>query len=108
MSHQFKPGDLALIVGARRLAENIGKECTVVRFLHNGEFYFFQDGTRFIRSDGAWLICGEGVTGLAFDCLRWTVDRVSGIGLVDSRHLIPLKGDFDSDQQKAKEADPCA
>ncbi|MEC4022168.1 MULTISPECIES: hypothetical protein [Pseudomonas] len=108
MSHQFKPGDLALIVGAHRLTENIGKTCTLQRFLQPGEFYSLPDGGQSISLSHAWLVDGDGVKGLTLNRNSGLIEPVIGSGLVDPQHLMPLRGDFAPEQQKAKEAEPCA
>lgn len=108
MIHQFKPGDLALIVGAHRLLENIGKTCTLARFLQRGEFYSLPDGTRSMSLNCSWLVEGDGITGLTYERRTGEIKTVLGSGLVDPRHLMPLRGDFEPEQQKAKEAEPCA
>ncbi|MCP3791580.1 hypothetical protein F477_03627 [Pseudomonas sp. URIL14HWK12:I3] len=108
MSHQFKPGDLALIVKAHH-PENIGKVVELIRF-DDGELIdhlpYADTYTENPDRLRCWLVLGE-----------ITVTRVAGEGLglrtnttaaFLERHLMPLRGDFAPEQQKAKEAEPCA
>ena len=104
MSHKFKPGDLALIVGASNVTSNIGQVCELVEHLPNDSISNWvdpSDGCRIQNTAGvpAWLVTGDGLA-------SWC----GGIGwvLALERHLMPLRGDFEPEQQKAKEAEPCA
>ena len=100
MSHNFKPGDLALIVGAHTTPENIGKVCELVQLLAPEQVSTWRDpndGLRIQNSDdgSAWLVIGEGLK-------SWCGS--SGWVMADPIHLMPLRGDFTPEQQKAKEA----
>lgn len=93
MSNQFKPGDLALIVSASPgLEQNIGLVVEVVE----------------IKSPAtdAYPICvrGEGVVGR-----RPWGGPTSQVATIWCRpaQLMPLRGDFEPERQKAKEAEPC-
>ncbi|NNJ16375.1 hypothetical protein CSV86_014695 [Pseudomonas putida CSV86] len=109
MSHQFKPGDLALIVGAFRFVENIGKTCTLVQHLSKGDIYQLPDGRKAVTlAESGWLVEGDGIIGLACLLVDGDVVRVDDIGVANPRNLMPLRGDFEPEQQKAKEAEPCA
>jgi len=103
MSHQFKPGDLALIIKSIKRPENIGKACELLAFLVPGDRLEFEhNGLRAITHVGehpAWLVAGDGVIGSNGDV---------GFALVRPSNLMPLRGDFQPEQQKAKEAEPCA
>ncbi|MFG0461538.1 hypothetical protein ACF8GG_19735 [Pseudomonas sp. yb_1] len=94
MSHQFKPGDLALVISASAGCEqNIGMVVEVVEVE--------------CPAVDPYPICvrGEGMMG-----------RFAGSGQafpVTSNwcrpaQLMPLRGDFELGQQKSKEAEPCA
>ncbi|MNO66377.1 hypothetical protein D3C76_571640 [compost metagenome] len=105
MNHQFKPGDLALIVGAHRFTENIGKTCELVEFLVPGQVSAWRDpadGRPVSNASGreCWLVVGEGLVS--------SIQDTSGACLAMPAHLMPLRGDFEPEQQKAKEAEPCA
>lgn len=98
MSHNFKPGDLAMIVGAYNVPANIGKSCELIEYLRVediSEWVDPADGLRVQNSaDGsAWLVVGDGLK-------SWCggADWV----LADERHLMPLRGDFAPAQQKSQ------
>lgn len=100
MSHNFKPGDLAMIVGAYNVPDNIGKQCELIEYLRVEEISGWvdpSDGLRIQNSAGgpAWLVVGEGLKSWC-GCTGWVI--------ADARHLMPLRGDFTHEQQKAKEA----
>lgn len=84
MIHQFKPGDLALIVGCRTMA-NFNGCCAEI-----------------IEYKGACNLLGTGLQ-------DWYAIRCGNFeGAARSGVLMPLRGDFEPEQQKAKEAEPCA
>ena len=100
MSHNFKPGDLALIVGAHTLPENIGKTCELIEMVLPEQVSAWRDPQDNLRIqngdvDVAWIVTGEGLN-------SWCGG--SGWVLADPLHLMPLRGDFTHEQQKAKEA----
>lgn len=89
MQHQFKAGDLALIVGARIRAENIGKVCELVEYLQIGAISQW----RYAGSDlpiqhaghvAGWIVVGEGLVSASGN---------PGYVLVRESFLMPLKGD---------------
>ena len=89
MSNQFKPGDLALIVGAFNVESNIGKSCELVEHLAPEAISTWidpSDGRRIQNgcSSPGWLVVGDGLTS---HC------GTAGWVLVDAKHLRPLKGD---------------
>lgn len=105
MSHQFKPGDLALIVGAHRFTDNVGKACELAEFLVPDQVSAWRDPAdgRPVRNASGrecWLVFGEGLVS--------SIQDTSGACLVMPAHLMPLHGDFDPEQQKTNEAEPCA
>lgn len=105
MSHQFKPGDLALIVGAHRLKENIGKTCELIEFLAPSQVSAWRDPADDRPVSNAsgrevWLVAGEGLVS--------SIQDTYGACLVMPAHLMPLRGEFAPEQQKAKEDEPCA
>ncbi|MFJ4113756.1 hypothetical protein [Pseudomonas sp. NPDC089758] len=107
MSHQFKPGDLALIAGSRTgVSPNIGRAVELVTKLIPGQSFETPGGheARNASEYQAWAVHAEGATAVGEG---GRVD-VGGIFLIQERFLMPLRGDFVPDQQKAKEAEPCA
>lgn len=100
MQHQFKPGDLALIVGANELLENIGKQCELVQLVVRGERYTAPDGKLYEHDDmDCWVVICPGI-------LSWFEDGEiikSFWGLCEPRHLIPLHDDRAPQLEKQKE-----
>jgi hypothetical protein len=98
MNNQFKPGDLALIVGANTLVQNIGKVVELSTFVRDSDIYVGPDGNVYRHSDAdCWVVRGEGVQ-------FWTEEGVyDGFGLCEPRHLSPLRGDFQPERQKSRE-----
>lgn len=84
MSHQFKPGDPVLIVGCRTMSHFNGS-CAEI-----------------INHQGAWDLLGTGMQDwYMIRCGNFEAYATAGV-------LMPLRGDFKPEQQKAKEAEPCA
>ena len=90
MSHQFKPGDLALTLGAIPGHIDAGVCVEVLRILLAGD--------RFIMKGQIYEAVGR-VALVVWDDRKFCFD---------SRQLIPLRGDFTPEAQKAREAEPCA
>jgi len=88
MSHNFKSGDLALT-----LRGGFGfPAMTTVKldvFLRNGETAQEPDGCLWTPKFDGWVVYRE---------------DVDGAGFFRPEHLMPLRGDFTHEQQKAKEA----
>ncbi|WP_346395227.1 hypothetical protein [Pseudomonas syringae] len=107
MRNQFKPGDLALIVGSSKgISPNIGMAVELIQNLSTNDEFNLPDGRRLLnRGPACWVIAAAGLLASRHDG-GW-ID-VGGIALVMEHHLIPLRGDFAPEQQKAKEAEPCA
>lgn len=103
MSYQFKPGDLAVIIGANSLTQNIGKRCELREFVRDGDMYVAPNGVVYQHQDvPCWTLVGDDLVAVVGD------EVVSiGFGIHEPRHLMPLRGDFTPEQQKAKEAEPC-
>lgn len=101
MSHQFKPGDLALIVGAHRFKENIGSVVEIVAFLTVGQRYKTPDGATVNCTGNGWEVTGESVCGGYTGRRTGRVTRTPKHGFVDPAHLIPLRGDFSTEQYKS-------
>lgn len=107
MSHNFKPGDWALIVGSRSgKSPNIGSAVELIQLVMPSDSFTTPDG--FVRTSGVdypvWMVVGEGLTAVTIS------DRqiyCGGACLVQERYLMPLRGDFEPERQKAKEAEPC-
>ena len=101
MSNQFKPGDLALIVGAHMTPDNVGKVCELVEFLAQEQISTWREphhGMVIQNGDvhAAWVVIGAGLA----SCFG-----LSGWALVDQIHLMPLRDDSVRENQKSKEAE---
>lgn len=104
MNYYFRPGDLALIVGSSS-SENVGKTVRLSEFIPvggvpvvSGEFYTPRMHPSWIveTPDGApSLVVPREVTG--------ALERVC-VGVCRQSWLMPLRGDFNPEQQKAMEA----
>ncbi|WKW34379.1 hypothetical protein KIH13_12435 [Pseudomonas viridiflava] len=108
MSNQFKPGDQALIVGSRLgTSPNMGKSVELIQLVMPGDSFTTPDG--FVRRSGAdhpaWMVAGEGLVAITISDRRVCC---GGACLIQERYLMPLRGDFAPERQKAKEAEPCA
>ncbi|RMR53275.1 hypothetical protein ALP83_02317 [Pseudomonas syringae pv. actinidiae] len=102
MSNQFKSGDLAIIVGANSLTQNIGKQCELREFVTSGDFYVAPNGEVYRHDDvPCWTLVGDGLVAVVEGEV---VDL--GFGIHEPRHLMPLRDDLIPEQQKAKEAQP--
>jgi len=97
MSHNFKAGDLALIINDNRFSENIGR-CVELRFLvAQDEIYISQETGSFIKNTSGspvWIVEGKGLRSDVFK---------NGWCQKAPHNLIPLKGDFEPVQQKDRE-----
>lgn len=103
MGHHFKAGDMALIVGAEVDTANVGKTCELVELLPPMGISqtLAKDGRPVRNAHGhhVWLMCG--------DSLTQRVTHLNGLAVREEKHLMPLRGDFAPELQKAKEAEPC-
>lgn len=102
MSHQFKPGDLALVIRH----ENTGRAVTLIRqYLGPATF----------RNEHGYQVIPPGIVAWEIEAdslitTRTASGRVVFVGnlAIGEKCLVPLRGDFEPEQQKAKEAEPCA
>jgi len=95
MSHQFKPGDLALVINCGQ-EERIGTTVEVLEVLLDDQKEYQAYGfTHEGHADGSPS---------AFVDFGGTGD----VWFFSQKNLMPLRGDFAPEQQKAKEAEPCA
>lgn len=95
MSHQFKPGDLALVINCGQ-EERIGTTVEVLEVLLDDQKEYQAYG---FTHEGH----GDGSPS-AFVDFGGTGD----VWFFSQKNLMPLRGDFAPEQQKAKEAEPCA
>ncbi|MEB0170035.1 hypothetical protein [Pseudomonas sp. CCC4.4] len=102
MSHQFKAGDFALIVGSRLgISPNIGKAVELIQLVMPGGSFTTPDG--FERRSGvdysAWMVVGEGLVALTISGRRVCC---GGACLIQERYLMPLQGDTAPTIQKSQ------
>lgn len=90
---KFKAGDLALIVNAK-CSENIGRVVELIRLVNSDVTVY--KGVKFTayRGGPAWEVNGELVSVLC--------DRIQ-FGFLSESCLIPLRGDFQPEEQHHKE-----
>lgn len=101
MSKNFKPGDLALIVGCFSSPVNIGKCVELVIAVQPGEMTKFNNETWFNdASEVSWIVHGEF---LKTRKLNGSYTD-SQFALTCGSYLMPLHGDFQPEQQMNKEA----
>lgn len=99
MSHQFKSGDLAIIVGANSLTQNIGKQCELRELVVSGDCYVAPNGVAYRHDDvPCWTLVGDGLVAIVEDEI---VDL--GFGIHEPRHLMPLLGGTLPAKQKSRE-----
>ncbi|RON17929.1 hypothetical protein BK660_21810 [Pseudomonas brassicacearum] len=107
MTSNFKSGDMALIVNSV-CAENIGKTVRLVQFVPVGGEPKVDGKIYTPREHPTWIV--ESIDGAAsLLSPRVTTGELMRISAGPCREvwLMPLRGDFAPEQQKAKEAEPC-
>lgn len=98
MSHQFKSGDIAIIVGANSLTQNIGKQCELREFVVCGDRYVAPNGVVYQHEDvPCWTLVGN-------DLVAVIEDEVVqlGFGIHEPRHLMPISGESVPAEQKSQ------
>ena len=95
MNHQFKPGDLALIIKCCNPA-NIGKCVELVELVAPGETY--QAGKYVVENIG-----DEAVWHVVGDVFYTDVPVIPGHAQKVPRNLMPLLGDFQPERQQSRE-----
>lgn len=88
MNQNLKAGDLALIIGAFSVTENIGRSVQLVEFVPPFGSVLHQDGYFDADAAGLWIVTGE-------DLVRNAEGGkvVSNLAGCDPQHLRPLRGD---------------
>lgn len=95
---KFNQGDLALIVGAFSMAQNIGKVVELVQFVTDGEFYVAPDGITYQHGGVAcWVVVGDGVVCRSSNAI------FNDFGLHVEQHLMPLRGGLAPTERKQQE-----
>lgn len=95
MSHQFKPGDLAMII----CGPISGCVVELVSF-HTSGLVMLASGLASKVAEPEWLVTGSGLTArFGAGEERYPVKD----GLIPPRFLMPLRGDFAPEQAKSRE-----
>ncbi|EKT4542741.1 hypothetical protein QEM15_004978 [Pseudomonas putida] len=104
MRHQFKAGDVALIVGTLTAYETLGRTVELIEYLGDDRVIFLEAGgwVDNVEENRIWLV--RLTDGQYTDKRGVTTSE----GPCREQFLMPLRGDFEPEQQKAKEAEPCA
>lgn len=102
MSHQFKPGDLALIIGSSKgTSPNIGMLVELVQKVEHDGAFELPDGRRMLnRGPLCWVVRADGAVA---QLSAGGLTDLGGLTLCQEKYLMPLRGDFANEQQKAKE-----
>lgn len=101
---KFKAGDLALIIGGKYPdTPNTGKSVELIQLVQPDEVIDCPDGHRVRNGSGkvVWLIEGNEIMSRSITHNRWVSH--GGVALIQERYLMPLKGDFQPEQEKSKE-----
>lgn len=88
MSHNFKPGDLALVISGGKL----GETAELVRFVMPGDLIISATTGKVYEFRPASKVGG------------WLCNFRDCQAVKHEKNLMPLRGDFTHEQQKAKEA----
>jgi len=94
--HNFKPGDLALVVGFTKSSSLLGKVVEVSQRICPGHTFKGPDGMdRLLRgTNPCWIVVGENIV---------SIDGNRGWAAVCEHNLMPLRGDFAPERQKSQE-----
>lgn len=98
MSHQFKSGDPALIIGAKYAHQNIGKACELVEMVVDGQEYRAPDGDLYLHEGiASWVVVGGALVVMVDD-----QPKPYGWALCRPAHLLPLSRSFIPVEQKCQ------
>lgn len=98
--HNFKPGDLALIVKCQLRPELVGMCVQLVLQLEKGELTELEGCDFVARFDNSWIIRGSGLKCRRRGELR---DSNTGICAIARDCLMPLRGDEQTAPAKREE-----
>ena len=97
MSHQFKSGDMVVIVGANSLTQNIGKCGELREYVAPGDIYLAPNGCMYRQEDvPCWTISDEGLAAVIDEEIAYF-----DFGIHEPRHLMPLRGESAPDKAKS-------
>lgn len=92
MSHQFKPGDLALTLVPDAVVAQ-GSQVEIVKGIAKGETLNIKGRPSFIAPTAGWFVTCASVS-----------QKMTAYG---DGELMPLSGKFEPEQLKAREVEPC-
>lgn len=103
MNNQFKPGDLALVLGGIQVNPNTGKCVELVRCAVGPACLDVNGGTNWVDVPAGlkvWVVTGDGLIGemTASGKTFHTLEHV-----FPERNLMPLRGDFQPERQQSRE-----
>lgn len=92
---EFKAGDLALVINDDRYPQNIGLCVQLSEFVQPDGEYWTPDGRHVENGSGeaVWVVVADGLTS----------STGSGYCQKVERNLMPLRGDFQPDQEMTRE-----
>jgi len=93
---ELQPGMLALVIGCRRSAENIGKIVELIALLDPGSAH---QGEMFGGPNTAWKVKGDGLIGMNLRGDSFPSDHT----YVHPSHLLPIKPEADPLDQKQQQ-----
>lgn len=99
MSHNFKPGDLAMIIRSRN-SENIGRVVTIRGSAKAGEALIYEGGGFVTCVSGQFIVEGEIVVTPRLNPGKKRTVNMHAFRLLC---LMPLRGDFAPEQHKSHE-----
>ncbi|TRO24992.1 hypothetical protein EQ826_15420 [Ectopseudomonas mendocina] len=96
-----------MIVGHEHLPSNEGRSCELLAYLESGDKIEHPNcpAVRMQYCEGEeprWLVRGDSVQNNSDDPID------AGLDIILERYLMPLRGDFEPEEQKAREVEPCA
>ncbi|AZE53458.1 hypothetical protein C4K03_1287 [Pseudomonas synxantha] len=100
MSNQFKPGDLALVIGGDHLPLNTGRQCTLITLAVSGAVLNNPNNDAryvYVGDYTCWLVAGPAIENDSPDL------EDAGLDLIEERYLMLLRGDFATAPERAQE-----
>lgn len=104
MQNQFKPGDLALVIGSDHEPSNVGRACELIAFLSHGDVVPNPNHPETLAEYDdpgvqRWLVRGDQIQNDSDD------PRDVGLDVLMPEHLMPLKGTETPQLEKQKEVE---
>jgi hypothetical protein len=98
MSHQFKPGDLAVIVGTVRDHETLGRTVELLEYLGDDDAIEVPTGgwVNNVERNRMWWVC------LVDGAYTNSLGHTKSEGPCREQFLLPLRGDFVPAEEKSQ------